>query len=81
MDYMTIICPHCKDVILVYIKEFNCRIFRHGVYINNQTQIDPHLDKKTCDYLYENKLIYGCGKPFKIVGINEPFDVEICDYI
>ena len=81
MEYITISCPHCQDVILIYLKELNCHIFRHGIYKNNHKQIDPHLDKKTCDYLSQNKLIYGCGKPFKIVKENNDFFAEICDYI
>tara|TARA_Y100000991_G_scaffold215431_1_gene205836 strand:- start:1317 stop:1562 length:246 start_codon:yes stop_codon:yes gene_type:complete len=81
MDYIVVNCPHCKEVILIYLKELNCHIFRHGIYKNNHKQIDPHLDKKTCDYLFENNLIYGCGKPFKIVNQNNIFSAEKCDYI
>ena len=32
-DYIIIECPHCKQSILVYKKEFNCKIFIHGVFI------------------------------------------------
>ena len=37
------------------------------MYKYNLQQIDPHMGKDECDYLSNNKLIYGCGKPFKIV--------------
>ena len=53
-------------MIIINIKDFNCKIFRHGVYKNNNKQIEPHLNIKECDRLFNEKLIYGCGKPFKI---------------
>ena len=59
-------CPHCLSI--VEIQEINCSIFRHGVYKLNYWQIDPHLNKEQCDYLFNNNLIYGCGKPFCIIG-------------
>ena len=81
MEYIVIQCPHCKDSVLIYLKELNCHIFRHGIYKNNLKQIDPHLNKEKCDNLYKNNLIYGCGKPFKIIKKNEEYLSEICDYI
>ncbi len=74
-----LICPHCKDFII--IKKINCGIFRHGVLIKNKKQIDPHAPKEMCDYYVKNNLLYGCGKPFKIVDNNGTLDTEICDYI
>jgi hypothetical protein len=72
---MEVSCPHCNGMILIL--ELNCCIFRHGVMKQTDTQIDPHLNKTECDRLVEQGLIYGCGKPFRIVnGI-----VEVCDYI
>lgn len=70
-------CPHCKVIILVYSRELNCRIFRCGIYKSNGEQIPPHSDKKTCDDLFAQDLIYGCGKPF-IIKDNK---AEMCDYI
>ena len=81
MEYIVIQCPHCKDSVLIYLKELNCHIFRHGIYKNNLKQIDPHLNKEHCDNLYQNNLIYGCGKPFKIIKKDEEYLSEICDYI
>jgi len=81
MEYIIIKCPHCKDDLFIYLKELNCHIFRHGIHKNNYEQINPHLDKKMCDYLFENGLIYGCSKPFKIVNQNNNFLAEMCDYI
>lgn len=74
-------CPHCNQPIMVYEKELNCRIFRHGIYRKTYKQIDPHLEKPACDALLEKKEIYGCGKPFRIVAKNGDYSIEKCDYI
>ena len=50
-DSVIVKCPHCNLMIFVYLKEFNCRIFRHGIYKHNLQQIDPHLPKVDCDRL------------------------------
>ena len=75
---IVVICPHCNDPIL--IEQLNCRIFRHGILKSNNTQINPHASKEECDNYITNNLIYGCGKPFKIIDNNE-LKVEICKYI
>ena len=57
MDYIILDCPHCKEPVVVYIKELNCHIFRHGIYKKTLKQIDPHMKKEKCDYkitLYTN---------------------------
>lgn len=72
-------CPHCK--IPVIIEELNCHIFRHGVLIETGKQIDPHLEKRMCEKLIKDNLIYGCGKPFQIVKNEDTFLAVICDYI
>ena len=74
-----VICPHCKDYVI--IKELNCCIFRHGIYKSSGEQMNPHANKNECDYLKEKDLIFGCGKPFKILIQDEKVMVEICDYI
>jgi hypothetical protein len=72
-------CPHCLDYII--IEKINCGIFRHGVFISNGKQIDPHADKTMCDnYIKQNK-IYGCGKPYQIIGEGDEYMVYICEYI
>uniref|UniRef100_A0A6C0H4Y3 Uncharacterized protein n=1 Tax=viral metagenome TaxID=1070528 RepID=A0A6C0H4Y3_9ZZZZ len=68
-------CPHCFDYIEII--EIKCGIFRHGIHKKLGLQIPPHSNKIFCDYLYNNNLIYGCGKPF-IIHSNK---TEICDYI
>lgn len=72
-------CPHCEEYII--IEQINCAIFRHGVFKNNFIQINPHLSKNECDELIKNNLIYGCGKPFKIILENNVWISVICDYI
>ena len=74
-------CPHCNCNIV--IEKLNCHIFRHGVMKDTGKQIDPHATKKICDELFEKKLIFGCGKPFKIVKKDDEdsYTTEICEYI
>ena len=74
-------CPHCKQTISVEDDQLNCRIFRCGIYKTSFEQINPHLDKKSCDFLKSQDLIYGCGKPFQLFGQKPNFIVEKCDYI
>lgn len=79
---MTIIlpCPNCS--LLVYIQDINCAIFRHGIYKTNGEQIDPHLCKEKCDELSKRDQIWGCGKPFKLILINDSeAQLVACDYI
>jgi len=71
-------CPHCNNAVL--IAELNCRIFRHGVLKSNNTQINPHASKEECEYYIKNDLIYGCGKPFRILEGND-FKTVVCEYI
>lgn len=80
MSNIVIICPTCAEPII--IEQLNCRIFRHGVLIENGIQIDPHSNFELCLYYIENKKIYGCGKPFQIVT-NEAGEcvAVLCGYI
>lgn len=72
-------CPHCKYP--VEILEINCAIFRHAVLKVTGVQINPHTSKIDCDKLVEEGRIYGCGKPFRIIKINNAYNAIICDYI
>lgn len=93
MDYIIIKCPHCNDEILIYLNEINCLIFRHGILKDTLKQIDAHASKEICDNLFENKLIYGCGKPFRLNKVNvegishvqipsdKKYEAIICEYI
>jgi len=75
---MFVECPHCTQ--LIEILELKCRIFRCGVYKTNFKQIDQHLSKLECTRLFDEKLIYGCGKPFQIPEC-KPIIAIACDYI
>jgi hypothetical protein len=81
VDHIIVSCPHCNNYILILKKEFNCKIFRHGVYKNTKKQIDPHLSKVECDRLYNEQLIIGCGKPFEIKEHLGLYKAIKCDYI
>ena len=72
-------CPHCGEYVI--IEQINCAIFRHGVFKSDMSQINPHLPKLDCDNLIENNLIYGCGKPFRIVKENGEWIGIQCDYV
>ena len=76
-----IVCPHCDVPVL--IAELNCRIFRHGVLKSTGAQISPHESKVECERLFNEGLIWGCGKPFYVKGDFGSLDLksEICDYI
>ena len=80
-DYIIVSCPHCNEYIFTYMGEFNCKIFRHGVFKKNNKQIDPHLCKIICDKLKKLDLIYGCGKPYKLIKKDNVWKTEICGYI
>jgi hypothetical protein len=82
MNYTIVNCPHCNEYIFVYLKELNCHIFRHGILKNSNKQMEPHLKKEECDRLFNEKKIYGCGKPFKIkLFQNKKYLAEKCEYI
>ena len=84
-NHIVLACPHCEEYILIFLKELNCRIFRHGVYKDTLQQIDPHIPKEICDKLLEKNLIYGCGAPFQVIDENKNnekiYKAIVCDYI
>ncbi len=80
-EFILVVCPNCKNLMQIFKKDFNCKIFRHGVYKKTYTQIDPHLKKAACDNLIKNNLIYGCAKPFQLYTINNSYYAKKCDYI
>jgi hypothetical protein len=43
--------------------------------------MNPHAPYEECNKLFENNLIYGCGKPFRIEVSDNIMKVFICDYI
>lgn len=75
----TIQCPHCAEYVI--IEQVNCAIFRHGALKSTLSQINQHLSKSNCDKLKDLDLIYGCGKPFKILLKDNIWIGIECDYI
>ena len=73
-------CPHCS--VCIEIEQLNCKIFRCGILKENGNQIDPHLPKSDCDALVQKNLIFGCGKPFRVVQDASGILIAvICDYL
>lgn len=78
-DEKIIQCPHChEDIIMI---KLNCGIFRHGIFKIDYKQIDPHCPKEQCDNYIKNDMIFGCGKPFRVIMNIQGCKTEICDYI
>jgi hypothetical protein len=80
-DVAIFLCPHCVQYTTVERAKIACGIFRHGVFIKTNEPINPHAPKDECDRLFEQKLIYGCGKPFKLTKTISNYIVELCPYI
>jgi hypothetical protein len=75
-----VICPQCDAP--VWISSIQCQIFRHAAYKINGEQLPPHTAQKTCEDLANAQLIYGCGKPFRIVKNENNENVAVvCGYI
>jgi len=71
-------CPHCDEYVI--IEKLNCGIFRHGIFVNGK-EMNPHTPKNLCEEFVKQKIIYGCGKPFRIFKDENKYNIEICDYI
>lgn len=74
-------CPHCHILFIVNINDINCGIFRHAVYKNTLEPINQHETKVNCEKLINDKLVYGCAKPFQIIKNDDIYTISICDYI
>jgi hypothetical protein len=82
MEFYQLQCPHCQGSVIVCPNELNCRIFRHGVYINNGNPIPPHSSKEECDRLFHQGLIMGCGRPFRVITQEDGSELAVvCDYL
>lgn len=80
-------CPHCHGLIMIKHRDVNCKIFRHAIWKNEQkerkTRFNPHAKKVVCEEAFRKGLIYGCGKPFRLIKTkhHQEFIVKKCDYI
>ena len=80
-DYIIVSCPKCNDFIQIFIKDLNCKIFRHAVKKNNFELVNPHCSKDILDKMLEDNIIYGCATPFNIILKEGKYVAKICDYI
>jgi hypothetical protein len=78
-DLNVLLCPNCNEYFI--IEQLNCGIFRHCILKENGNQIDPHSPKELCEYYIRTNKIYGCGKPFQVILVNNKFETKPCDYI
>ena len=78
MNEIFVECPHCGGGILIIA--INCAIFRHGV-VKGGEQIPPHEKKSQCDALFEQGIVWGCGRPFRLVMENYRYTAVKCDYM
>ena len=69
-------CPHCGGTIV--IQAIKCAIFRHAIFKKNGRQIPPHTKQELCEEYIAKDMVWGCGKPFKIV---DKSTAVACDYI
>ncbi len=74
-------CPHCGELVELPKEDVACGIYRHGVFKENMTQINPHESKDLCDKYSADGVIYGCGKPFQLVAGDSGYSIQACDYI
>ena len=82
-EIININCPHkeCGLPVIIDPREVNCAIFRHGVSKKGGIQMPPHAPKVFCDHVFKQGLIYGCGKPFKLVKLDGKITAVVCDYV
>ena len=90
-EVLNFLCPHCEYFTQVPITELNCRIFRHGYFVQKNekgeviallNQISPHESESSCETLRNNPNISGCCRPFRIDGDESSgYFVNVCGYI
>ncbi len=78
--YLLFDCPSCGLLTQVLETDLACCIFRHGILKDTFDQMNPHASVDECNSLVERG-IYGCGKPFRIVKMDNRYSVETCEYI
>jgi hypothetical protein len=65
-------CPHCKEQVI--ISKLNCCIFIHAVMKKTGKQVNPHTSKAKMETLIKDRLIYGCGRGFRIIKNNDTYE-------
>ena len=70
----TFLCPHCNDVCTVQKNQIHCRTFRHAQLRPDARGggrlrfLSMHAPQHECERWVREKLIFGCGKPFRFDG-------------
>ena len=59
-------CPHCEGIIITEYNQLNCKIFRHGVFIDTLKQIGCHANKIECDKIEKTILFMDVGNHMKL---------------
>ena len=51
--------------------------------VNEGQQVNPHAPQAHCDRLAEKGLIWGCGKPFRLIRNDENYVIYVtkCGYV
>jgi hypothetical protein len=75
MELIYVTCPHCNGLIEIHRNEVNCAIFRHD------PALSPHASKEECDALASSGQMLGCGKPFRLLQVENEYKAVICEYI
>lgn len=76
--YIVVVCPSCKETILIDTNQIRCGIFRHAVFKDTMKPVHPHLSQKKCEALVKKKRVIGCCKPFRITP---EYEAIACDYL
>ena len=79
-------CPHCHVLMELAHTDLNCGIYRHAVWKDGGTQIDPHAPRDVCEQVVREGLVHGCGKPFRAREARSAsgevsLRVEVCGYL
>ena len=60
-----------------------CEAYRYavinGIYKNGK-HINPYASNKFCEINLSQNLIYGCGKPFRVILDDNQYKAIVCDY-
>lgn len=90
-DLVRFICPHCECYAEVLVMDLNCRIFRHGAFVQKNEKceiiaqigpIGPHESEESCNALRNNPNVAGCCKPIQLIDNGSGgYAVQKCGYI
>ena len=78
-------CPYCDATIMVHPDQIHCAIFRHGVYESDDdsdewVNLPPHASYRDVLLFKQQRTVYGCGGPFKIIQIGGERFATTCSY-